>query len=98
MPPATTGADPRTGSPATGATADRILDEALSAFGSRGYEAVSLDALAEALGIRKQSILYWYPSKEALLEAVIDRSAGELAAALEASLTRAGDGWARAEA
>ena len=59
-----------------GGTADRILDAALASFGSRGYEATSLDALAESLGVRKQSILYWFPSKEALLEALIDRSAG----------------------
>jgi AcrR family transcriptional regulator len=81
-----------------GGTADRILDAALSSFGSRGYEATSLDALAEGLGLRKQSILYWFPSKEALLEALIDRSAAELAEALEGSLARAGDGWSRVEA
>ncbi|HYA68824.1 MAG TPA: helix-turn-helix domain-containing protein, partial [Acidimicrobiales bacterium] len=63
-------------------TDERILDTALASFGSRGYEATSLDALADGLGIRKQSILYWFPSKEALLEAVIDRSATELAEAL----------------
>jgi TetR/AcrR family transcriptional regulator len=81
-----------------GKTADRILDAALSSFGSRGYEATSLDALAESLGVRKQSILYWFPSKEALLEALIDRSATELATALEDSLASAGTGWARVEA
>ena len=79
-------------------TADRILDAALASFGSRGYEAISLDALAEGLGMRKQSILYWFPSKEALLEAVIDRSAGELAEALESALAGAGGGWDRVEA
>jgi AcrR family transcriptional regulator len=79
-------------------TADRILDAALGSFATRGYEATSLDALADGLGVRKQSILYWFPSKEALLEAVIDRSAGELRAALEGSLDRAGNGWARVEA
>ena len=81
-----------------GATADRILDAALVSFGTRGYEATSLDALADGLGMRKQSILYWFPSKDALLEALIDRSASELAAALEASLARAGGGWDRIEA
>jgi AcrR family transcriptional regulator len=81
-----------------GGTADRILDAALSSFGSRGYEATSLDALAEGLGVRKQSILYWFPSKDALLEALIDRSATELANALEDSLARAGSGWLRVEA
>ena len=79
-------------------TADRILDAALVSFGSRGYEATSLDALAEGLGMRKQSILYWFNSKDALLEALIDRSAAELSAALEESLEGAGDGWARVEA
>ena len=83
-----------TGSP----TRERILDEALASFGSRGYEATSLDALAAVLGVRKQTILYWFPSKEALLEAVLDRSAAELAAALEEALARAGPGWARVEA
>lgn len=83
----------------TGAsTGDRILDAALTSFGSRGYEATSLDALAEGLGVRKQSILYWFPSKEALLEALIDRSAGELSAALEGALAGAGGGWDRVEA
>ena len=81
-----------------GATPGRILDAALVSFGSRGYEATSLDALADGLGLRKQSILYWFGSKEILLEAVIDRSAAELAAALEASLDRAGTGWDRVEA
>jgi AcrR family transcriptional regulator len=82
----------------TGATADRILDAALVSFGSRGYEATSLDALADSLGMRKQSILYWFSTKDALLEALIDRSAAELAGALEESLARAGTGWARIEA
>ena len=79
-------------------TADRILDAALASFGSKGYEATSLDALADGLGLRKQSILYWFPSKEALLEALIDRSASELATALETALAGAGQGWDRVEA
>jgi AcrR family transcriptional regulator len=74
------------------------LDAALSSFALKGYEATSLDALADGLGVRKQSILYWFPSKEVLLEAVIDRSAAELREALEGSLDRAGTGWARVEA
>jgi TetR/AcrR family transcriptional regulator len=81
-----------------GTSATRILDAALGSFGSKGYEATSLDALAETLGMRKQSILYWFPSKEALLEALIDRSAEELSDALEESLARAGTGWSRVEA
>ncbi|MDQ1360123.1 MAG: TetR/AcrR family transcriptional regulator [Acidimicrobiaceae bacterium] len=82
----------------TPSTSERILDAALTSFGERGYEPTSLDALAVGLKVRKQTILYWYPSKEALLDAVIDRSAAELSAALEASLASAGTGWARVEA
>ena len=80
------------------ATSDRILDAALASFGTRGYEASSLDAIAAELGVRKQTILYYFPAKEALLEAVIDRSAAELSAALEDALVRAGKGWDRVEA
>ncbi len=79
-------------------TPDRILDAALASFGTRGYEATSLDALAGSLEVTKQTILYWFPSKEELLGAVIDRSAGDLAEALESALDRAGDGWGRVEA
>ena len=74
------------------------MDASLVSFGTRGYEATSLDALATTLGVRKQTILYWFPSKEAILDAVIDRSAAELAEALEETLARAGSGWVRIEA
>ena len=79
-------------------TADRILDEALNSFGSSGYDSTSLDALDDRLEISKQTILYWFPSKEALMAAVIQRSAEELSKALEAALEEAGDGWDRIEA
>ncbi len=80
------------------ATPERILDAAVASFGTTGYEATSLDALASGLGLRKQTILYWYPSKEALLAAAVDRTGAELAAALEGALAHAGEGWARVEA
>jgi TetR/AcrR family transcriptional regulator len=79
-------------------TRERILDEALTSFGTRGYDGTSLDSLAAALGITKQSVLYHVTSKEALLELVIDRSAVELAETLEGALAGAGEGWSRIEA
>ncbi len=88
----------RGGGAEPGGTAERILDAALASFATRGYEASSLDVVAAGLDVRKQTILYWFPSKEALLEAVVDRSAVELSAALEDALDRAGTGWARVEA
>lgn len=82
----------------TSTTGERVLTAAVQSFGTRGYESTSLDVLAKGLGLRKQTILYWYPSKDALLEAVVDRTAAELGAALDRSLSRAGDGWLRVEA
>jgi TetR/AcrR family transcriptional regulator len=79
-------------------TSERILDAALVSFADRGYEATSLDALAAGLEVRKQTILYWFPSKERLLESVVDRSAGELSRVLEEALAAAGPGFARVEA
>ena len=79
-------------------TGDRILEATLDAFGSRGYGATSLDDLARDLGIRKQTILYWYPSKEALLDAAIDRTTAELTTRLERAVARAGQGFDRVDA
>lgn len=79
-------------------TAERILEEAMTAFGTRGYEATSLDDLAGEIGIRKQTILYWFPSKDALLEAVVDRCADEVTDRLVRGLDGASDGFSRVDA
>jgi AcrR family transcriptional regulator len=79
-------------------TADRILVAAMGEFGTRGYEATSLDDLAGLLGIRKQTILYWFPAKDVLLAAVVDRCADEVTGRLERGLAGAGDGFDRVEA
>src|SRR5512132_408472 len=81
-----------------GRTAERTLTAALDAFGTRGYGATSLDDLARDLGIRKQTILYWYPSKEALLDAAIDRVAAEVTLRLERAVAGAEPGFGRVEA
>lgn len=88
----------RVGRPTDGSgTADRILDAALASFAGRGYEATSLDALAVELEVSKQTILYWFSSKELLLAAVADRTAVELSQVLEQALDGAAEGWVRVE-
>jgi AcrR family transcriptional regulator len=79
-------------------TRSRVESVALVSFGTRGYDATSLDALAHELGVTKQTILYYHPSKEALLEAVIANGAVELATTLEEAVRGAGPGFARIEA
>lgn len=84
--------------PRTTDTRERVLEAALGLFGGPGYEATSLDDVAAELGVSKQTVLYYYPSKAELLNAVIDLSAAELAEVLEATLASAGGGFDRIEA
>ena len=79
-------------------TRERILDAALSSFGTIGYDGTSLDDLANGLGIRKQTILYHFVSKRGLLGAVVDRSAADLNAALLEVLAGEANDWERVEA
>lgn len=75
-----------------------MLDAALGSFGTKGFEATSLDQIAAELGVRKQTILYYFPTKAELLDAVVDRAATDLTVALEDAVNRAGPGFARVEA
>ncbi len=79
-------------------TRERVLEAALGSFGGPGYEATSLDDIAAELGVSKQTILYYFPSKAALLDAVIDVSAAELAGVLEDAVASSPPGWPRIEA
>lgn len=79
-------------------TGDRILEAALRSFGTAGIDGTSLDAIARELGMTKQAILYWYPSKDALVEAVIDFCAAELQTRFARALADAPDGFDRVEA
>jgi TetR/AcrR family transcriptional regulator len=69
----------------------QLVAEAISAFGRRGYEATSLDAIAEAAGVRKQSLLYYFPTKEALFDACVDALSARIAAALHEALADVDD-------
>ncbi len=49
-----------------------ILNEAVRLFAKNGYEGTSVQAVAEAVGIKNPSLLYYFGSKDQLREAVID--------------------------
>jgi len=59
-------------SPVPDDTPRRIVVEATRLFARRGYAGTSVQAIAEAVGVRRQSLLHWYPSKADLREAVLD--------------------------
>ena len=78
-------------------TSERILISATSAFGENGYDSTSLDSLADDLGIRKQSILYHFSTKEILLHASVANALGELREVLSEAIRASEDGWDRIE-
>lgn len=67
-------------------TRQRILESALDLFGSRGVDAVSLDVIARDVGVRKQTLLYWFPSKDELVDAVFEHAAAELVVVIDAAI------------
>ena len=50
-----------------------ILSAALDLFSTQGYEATSISQIAEAVGIRKASLYSHFDSKQAILDALIER-------------------------
>ena len=63
-------------------TSEQILDLAETLIQTRGYSAFSYQDIADALGIRKASIHYHFPSKTDLGVAVIERYIARFDAAL----------------
>lgn len=72
-------------------TRERILDAATDLFGVRGVEAVSLDVIAAEVGVAKQTLLYWFPSKDDLVRAVLLAAAEQLSVVIEAAIRAAPD-------
>ena len=72
-------------------TRDRILTMALDLFGTRGVDAVSLDEIARTVGVRKQTVLYWFESKDVLVDEVLAVAADELVVVIDAALRAAPD-------
>lgn len=75
-----------------------IVEEAIRAFGREGYPGASLEAIASAVGVRKQTLLYYFPTKDALLEACLGAAGERVAEEIAQALEGADRPWDRAEA
>jgi AcrR family transcriptional regulator len=74
-----------------GSTRERIIDVALDLFGTKGVEAVSLDEIARHVGVRKQTVLYWFESKDDLVDGVLESVAAQLIVVIDAAARSATD-------
>jgi len=50
---------------------DAILDAALDVFSAHGFRGATLDQIAEGAGLSKPNLLYYFPSKEAVHQALL---------------------------
>lgn len=51
--------------------ASEVLDRAVSLFAERGFAGTSLKDVADAVGLSRPAIYYYFPSKDALLEELL---------------------------
>jgi TetR/AcrR family transcriptional regulator len=67
-----------------------VLRAAEEVFAERGYAGARMDEVAERTGIRRASLVYYFPNKRALYEAVLDDLFLDLRDRYEAILTGPG--------
>lgn len=63
---------------------DEFMDAALRLCMDIGYEKLAIEQVTQAVGVAKGTFYYHFPSKTALLVALVERWAGDLFADLEA--------------
>ena len=78
--------------------AEQILRVATELFATLGYEGTSLQAIADRVGVTKQTLLYHYPSKEELRRAVLDQVFGHFRERLPQMLQAVTSGKGRFDA
>ena len=76
--------------PTATATATRVVDAAIKAFSSLGFDGATLADIAAAAGITRPSLLYHFASKERLYEAALARVFAAIGALITGATADAG--------
>lgn len=74
---------------------DRLADIAWEMFAAEGFEAVTMERIAEVADVSKVTLYRHFPVKEALLRHVFHRELREAWPEIQEELGRAAPGWAR---
>ncbi|MBE0652991.1 MAG: TetR/AcrR family transcriptional regulator [Bacteroidales bacterium] len=69
----------------------KIIDVAAKIFTRFGYRKTTMEEIAQAANKGKSSIYYYYPSKEDIFRAVVEKEAEELKKDLETAVSRLAD-------
>src|SRR6266540_3243600 len=61
----------------------KILTNAIKLFSLRGFDAVGVQEIADAVGVKKPTLYHYFGSKSGLLKAILDETFEELFTSLE---------------
>jgi AcrR family transcriptional regulator len=76
----------------TSSSRETVLDAAEVVVNSQGVARLTLDTVARQAGLSKSGLLHHFPSKEALIDAIVARTVGLWKSSMEAAIRSQADG------